>query len=148
MFKTQVEPKPQASGFTAKFHFLWSIRVKTMESFSWHVLSSIFGEVQSLENRTPEKSLSHYKILFWFCLCIEFCPELYIRSTLAGRLVINPRFRGVILGAYPPGCAAFAGVSPNVVADESVMKTDEGMRMEQRYTVVSFLLQSTILFWL
>ncbi|XP_073255433.1 dedicator of cytokinesis protein 11-like [Porites lutea] len=38
-------------------------------------------------------------------------------------------------GAYPPGCAAFASVSPNVVADESVMKTDEGMRMEQRYTV-------------
>ncbi|XP_044183263.1 dedicator of cytokinesis protein 9-like [Acropora millepora] len=38
-------------------------------------------------------------------------------------------------GAYPPGCAAFAPVSPNVVADESVMKTDEGMTMEQRYTV-------------
>ena len=42
-------------------------------------------------------------------------------------------------GAYPPGCAAFAPVSPNVVADESVMKTDEGMTMEQRYTVVSVL---------
>lgn len=42
-------------------------------------------------------------------------------------------------GAYPPGCAAFAPVSPNVVADESVMKTDEGMTMEQRYTVVSML---------
>ena len=42
-----------------------------------------------------------------------------------------------VSGAYPPGCAAFAGVSPNVVADESVMKTDEGMTMEQRYTVVS-----------
>ncbi|KAK2573394.1 Dedicator of cytokinesis protein 9 [Acropora cervicornis] len=38
-------------------------------------------------------------------------------------------------GVYPPGCAAFAPVSPNVVADESVMKTDEGMTMEQRYTV-------------
>ena len=41
-----------------------------------------------------------------------------------------------ILGVYPEGCAAFAKVSPNVVADESVMKTDEGMTMEQRYTVV------------
>ena len=30
------------------------------------------------------------------------------------------------LGAYPPSCAEFAQVSPNVVADESVMKTDEG----------------------
>ena len=43
------------------------------------------------------------------------------------------------LGTYTPGCAAFAQVSPNVVADESVMKTDEGMSMEQRYTVVSVL---------
>ena len=41
-----------------------------------------------------------------------------------------------ISGAYNEGCAAFASVSPNVVADESVMKTDEGMTMEQRYTVV------------
>lgn len=38
-------------------------------------------------------------------------------------------------GVYHEGCAAFASVSPNVVADESVMKTDEGMTMEQRYTV-------------
>ena len=36
MFKIQVEPKPQASGFTAKFHFLWSIRVKTMEWKVFH----------------------------------------------------------------------------------------------------------------
>ena len=43
------------------------------------------------------------------------------------------------LGAYPPSCAEFAQVSPNVVADESVMKTDEGMSMEQQYTVVSVL---------
>ena len=41
-----------------------------------------------------------------------------------------------ITGVYNEGCAAFAKVSPNVVADESVMKTDEGMTMEQRYTVV------------
>ena len=41
-----------------------------------------------------------------------------------------------ISGVYHKGCAAFASVSPNVVADESVMKTDEGMTMEQRYTVV------------
>ena len=41
-----------------------------------------------------------------------------------------------ISGLYQGGCAAFAKVSPNVVADESVMKTDEGMTMEQRYTVV------------
>lgn len=41
-----------------------------------------------------------------------------------------------ISGVYREGCAAFASVSPNVVADESVMKTDEGMTMEQRYTVV------------
>lgn len=41
-----------------------------------------------------------------------------------------------ISGVYHEGCAAFASVSPNVVADESVMKTDEGMTMEQRYTVV------------
>lgn len=41
-----------------------------------------------------------------------------------------------ITGVYREGCAAFASVSPNVVADESVMKTDEGMTMEQRYTVV------------
>lgn len=41
-----------------------------------------------------------------------------------------------ISGVYREGCAAFASVSPNVVADESVMKTDEGMTIEQRYTVV------------
>ena len=41
-----------------------------------------------------------------------------------------------VSGVYNEGCAAFASVSPNVVADESVMKTDEGMTMEQRYTVV------------
>lgn len=38
-------------------------------------------------------------------------------------------------GVYNKGCAAFANVSPNVVADESVMKTDEGMAMVQKYTV-------------
>ena len=85
-----------------------------------------------------------YRILPW----IIYTLHLNRIAFWAGRLVINPCFLGVILGAYPPGCAAFASVSPNVVADESVMKTDEGMRMEQRYTVVSFLLQSTILFWL
>ncbi|XP_022797946.1 dedicator of cytokinesis protein 11-like [Stylophora pistillata] len=37
-------------------------------------------------------------------------------------------------GVYHEGCKAFANVSPNVVADESVMKTDEGMTMEQKYT--------------
>ena len=37
---------------------------------------------------------------------------------------------------YPQGCAAFQTVSPNVVPDESMMKTDEGMSVEQRYTVV------------
>lgn len=41
-----------------------------------------------------------------------------------------------ISGVYNKGCAAFANVSPNVVADESVMKTDEGMAMVQKYTVV------------
>ncbi|XP_078379462.1 dedicator of cytokinesis protein 11-like isoform X4 [Oculina patagonica] len=38
-------------------------------------------------------------------------------------------------GVYREGCAAFASVSPNVVADEIVMKTDEGMAREPRYTV-------------
>lgn len=41
-----------------------------------------------------------------------------------------------ISGVYHEGCAAFASVSPNVVADEIVMKTDEGMTREPRYTVV------------
>lgn len=43
-----------------------------------------------------------------------------------------------ISGVYREGCAAFSNVSPNVVADESVMKTDEGMTKEQKYTKVGF----------
>ena len=86
--------------------------------------------------------------MYWILPWIICTLHLNRIAFWVSRLVINPCILGVILGAYPPGCAAFAGVSPNVVADESVMKTDEGMRMEQRYTVVSFLLQSTILFWL
>ncbi|CAB4023626.1 dedicator of cytokinesis 9-like, partial [Paramuricea clavata] len=35
---------------------------------------------------------------------------------------------------YPEGCEAFRNVSPNIVPDESVMKNDEGLVNEQRYT--------------
>jgi hypothetical protein len=42
----------------------------------------------------------------------------------------------VIVGIYQEGCAAFYRISPNVVPDESMMKTDESMAMEQRFTLV------------
>ncbi|XP_048588509.1 dedicator of cytokinesis protein 9 isoform X4 [Nematostella vectensis] len=38
-------------------------------------------------------------------------------------------------GKYEQGCAAFYRISPNVVPDESMMKSDEGMAMEQRFTL-------------
>ena len=80
MFKTQVEPKPQASGFTAKFHFLWSIRVKTMESFSWHVLSSIFGEVPWKIARQRNRSVI-IKYRFDFVYVLNFALN-YIYAPL------------------------------------------------------------------
>jgi hypothetical protein len=42
-------------------------------------------------------------------------------------------------GTYPEGCEAFRNVSPNIVPDESVMKNDEGLVNEQRYTTVRLL---------
>ena len=51
---------------------------------------------------------------------------------------ISPSLFVFISGVYREGCAAFSNVSPNVVADESVMKTDEGMTKEQKYTKVGF----------
>lgn len=42
-------------------------------------------------------------------------------------------------GIYPEGCAAFNRISPNLVPDESMMKTDESMAMEQRFTLVRFI---------
>lgn len=62
-----------------------------------------------------------------------FSPEQYFLNCRRFNIV---GFFLDISGVYHKGCAAFASVSPNVVADESVMKTDEGMTMEQRYTVV------------
>ncbi|XP_031567360.1 dedicator of cytokinesis protein 11-like isoform X3 [Actinia tenebrosa] len=50
-------------------------------------------------------------------------------------------------GIYPEGCAAFHRISPNVVPDESMMKTDESMAMEQRFTLkhlVEFLEKSAM----
>ncbi|EDO26975.1 predicted protein, partial [Nematostella vectensis] len=41
-------------------------------------------------------------------------------------------------GKYEQGCAAFYRISPNVVPDESMMKSDEGMAMEQRFTLVAY----------
>ncbi|KXJ26177.1 Dedicator of cytokinesis protein 9 [Exaiptasia diaphana] len=38
-------------------------------------------------------------------------------------------------GVYPDGCAAFNKISPNLVPDESMMKTDESMAIEQRFTL-------------
>ena len=65
--------------------------------------------------------------------------QKYVNSLIHVFFIIIIIIFWIYSGAYPPGCAAFAPVSPNVVADESVMKTDEGMTMEQRYTVVSVL---------
>ena len=47
-------------------------------------------------------------------------------------------FFGFIQGRILQAARPLPSLS-NVVADESVMKTDEGMTMEQRYTVVSVL---------
>lgn len=65
--------------------------------------------------------------------CIHFLINCYIIRTQTLSFMLS---RHIYVGLYPEGCEAFRYVSPNIVPDENVMKNDEGLINEQRYSTV------------